>query len=120
MSAKAKWNEEPHSPGIYTRHNLAVIGDSIWYSSAHKSVESDGEKISWYKYLEDIDQYPMYGVVNSKVPVYMSLDMVSHMVSFLTGQLDDKFSTRPRMNVFKDAKWLVEENTDPPFDQGGA
>ena len=44
MSASTtKWKKESHIPGIRTRQNLIVIGDSIWYSSAHKSYDANGE-----------------------------------------------------------------------------
>ena len=39
----ASWNKESHIPGMYTRKNLVIIGDSLWYSSPHKSYDRNGE-----------------------------------------------------------------------------
>ena len=42
-STEVKWNTKPHQPGVTTRECLMQIGDSIWYSSSHKSHYQKGE-----------------------------------------------------------------------------
>ena len=38
-----QWNEESHIPSVYTRRKIIAIEDSLWYSSAHESYDSDVE-----------------------------------------------------------------------------